>query len=149
MSALEEFTFAFATSRDLDAVKQLLNECKLPSEDVDQHLRYFILARHGEWLAGAVGMEFLGSSGLFRSLAIRPEHRGKGLGPALCRHMVTRARSSGMSKLYLITDGAEKFFEKFGFAPLERAKLPAEVRGTAEFRTYCPESASVMVKELG
>src|SRR4051794_12494171 len=108
-----EFTYAFATSRDLDAVKALLGECKLPNEDVDQHLRYFILARRGDGLAGTVGMELMGDAALFRSLAVRDEFRRKGLGEALCQHMITRARSSGVRKLYLLTEGAVPFFEKF------------------------------------
>ena len=145
---MDEFTFSFATSRDLEPVKQLLAECELPNEDVDRHLGYFMLARSGEGLAGAVGLELLGTSGLFRSLAVRPEHRGKGLGTSLCHHMFTRARSSGIAKLYLLTQGAEGFFRKMNFTPIERKAAPPGIRATAEFRTLCPESATLMAKDL-
>jgi len=143
-----DFTYAFATSRDLESVRSLLADCKLPGEDIDQHLRYFILARQGEGLAGTVGMELMGDAALFRSLAVRPEFRQRGVGTALSNHMFTRARSSGVRKLYLLTDAAAPFFERFQFAPLPRAKVPEQVRSTAEFRSLCPESAIAMVKEL-
>ena len=112
MSAAEEFTFSFATSRDLPAVKELLATCGLPNEDVDQHLRYLGLA-----------------------------------GP-LCRQMIIRARSSGITRLYLLTETEEGLFRKYGFAPVERAAVPREIQTTNEFSKLCPDTATVMVKEL-
>jgi amino-acid N-acetyltransferase len=148
LSAAEEFTFSFATSRDLPAVKELLALCGLPNEDVDQHLRYFILARAEGGLAGVVGLELAGSSGLFRSLAVRPEQRAKGLAATLCRQMIIRARSSSITRLYLLTETEEGFFRKYGFAPVARAKVPREIQTTNEFSKLCSDSATVMVKEL-
>ena len=143
-----EFTYAFATSKDLEPVRALLGECGLPAEDIDQHLRYFILARAGEGLAGTVGMELMGDAALFRSLAVRPHFRKQGVGAALCNHMITRARSSGVHRLYLLTEGMAPFFEKLKFVAIPRGKLPEQVRGTQQFKALCSESATAMVKEL-
>jgi N-acetylglutamate synthase-like GNAT family acetyltransferase len=43
---------------------------------------------------------------------------------------------------------AEHYFPAFGFAPVERDAVPAEIQDTLEFRSACPASAVAMTKPL-
>ena len=140
--------FSFARADDEKAIKGLLLDCDLPVEDVREHLGNFLLARVGGKLAGAVGLQVLGSAGLLRSLAVKKAYRERGIGEALCRSIELHAHNQGVRKLFLLTTKAQNFFSRKKFSRIERAKAPREIRATLEFRKLCPESATVMSKEL-
>ena len=54
------------------------------------------------------------------------------------------ARSLGADAAYLLTTTAGDFFPRFGFAPVERADVPDDVKQSIEFRSACPSSALAM-----
>jgi ribosomal-protein-alanine N-acetyltransferase len=69
----------------------------------------FVLTRH------AVGEEEL------LLIAVRPEHRRRGLGEALITHLVAQARSRGTEKIFLEMrrgNPAVHLYEKLGFEPI-------------------------------
>ena len=53
-----------------------------------------------------------------------------------------------MRALYLLTTTAVPFFERMGFAAIDRAEAPPAIAATREFATYCPESAVLMRRRL-
>ena len=58
-------------------------------------------------------------------LAVRPEHRGRGLGGALLRRFISSARERGASRLFLeMRDGnpAEALYRRHGFASIGRRR---------------------------
>lgn len=140
--------FQRPTAADLAAVRDLLTSADLPSEDVAEHLEHFLVVWNGERLAGVVGMEMRGGGGLLRSLAVDASHRGTGLGKALTREILTRARSFGVAQAGLLTTTAEKFFAKQGFIAISRDEIPEWIRTSKEFRVYCPSTAVCMVRNL-
>ncbi|MDB4908684.1 MAG: GCN5-related N-acetyltransferase [Gemmatimonadetes bacterium] len=138
-----------ATQGDLARVEQLLTVSGLPLDGVAESLDTFIVAEHDGTIVGVAGLECCSANGLLRSVAVRDEWRSRGLGRSLVTRVIADAESKGMNALYLLTTTAEGYFPSFGFAPVTREAVPADVKATAEFQGACPASASVMELSLG
>ena len=141
-------TFSFAAQSDAPAVRQLLSDCGLPSEDVHQHLEHFIVAKDGQQLAGVIGLQLLGRVALLRSLAVASRYRNQGAGKELYMRLAAYARVRGVAKFYLLTLTARQFFLRLGFEDADRAAVPGEIGATAEFRDLCPSTAVCLAKEI-
>ena len=146
-----------ATAADAAAVERLLSACDLPTAGVAEilasHPDDFLVVdaergRRGE-LDAVAGLEVRGDNALLRSVAVSPRLRGTGVGQALVQRLVDGAEARGLHGLYLLTTTAERWFPRFGFEPIDRAMVPAEIAGTVAFRSACPASAAVMAKALG
>ncbi len=61
-----------------------------------------------------------------RSLAIREESLFSGVGSALVKYCLEEARSLQLKKTFVLTYSSE-FFEKLGFSPVEKEKLPHKI----------------------
>jgi amino-acid N-acetyltransferase len=153
-------TLRSAAADDLPAVERLLAAADLPTAGVADLFATraddFVVAddprRPGE-LAAVAGLEVCcdgspNANALLRSVAVRPEWRAHGLGQALVRRVVCRAEERGLRALYLLTMTAEHYFPRFGFGPVERDVVPAEIADTLEFKRACPASAVAMAKPL-
>jgi N-acetylglutamate synthase-like GNAT family acetyltransferase len=133
-----------ATDADYPAVIALLEAAGLPTAGVPRALGDFLVADAGDGLAGAIGLERYGSDALLRSAVVRPGRQGTGIGAALVRALLDRARDGGLREIYLLTTTAERWFPRFGFTAIEREQVPDAVRASVEFREACPASAAVM-----
>lgn len=146
---MHDTTYAIATPADLSAVRALLDRCGLPTGDLQaSHLEHFLVCRVGGRLAGAIGIEVLGSFGLLRSLAVAPEFRGRRLGHALWTRLRDEARRRGIGHLYLLTTTADGLFSGWGFRRVGRDVVPDAVQATAEYSALCPSTATVMTMDL-
>lgn len=134
--------------RDEEGVRALLEQCGLPTADLAVSRPELLGWRDPAGLAGVVGVEALGETGLLRSLAVRPDQRGTGLGTRLTVEAERWAAQRGVRQLFLLTTSAAPFFARHGYAIVERALVPAEIRTTTEFATVCPSTAIVMQKLL-
>jgi amino-acid N-acetyltransferase len=113
-------------------VKELLAECELPSQDITSaHLEHFWVLRDGPRLAGVVGLEFLDSVALLRSLAVPVGYRGRGIGSQLTQAAEAYARSRQVEALYLLTTTAEAFFARQGYGRIERPPPKPSLPGKA------------------
>ena len=138
-----------AMPADLPRIEALLRENDLPTVGVRDAIAGFLVAEDGAMTVGAVGLEPCGSAyGLLRSAVVSKKWRGKGIGRQLVEHAIAEARGRGMAALYLLTTTAEDYFPLFGFAKVTRDVVPDAVRGTEEFTTACPESATVMALKV-
>ena len=108
----------------------------------------YVLARDGNNVVGAMGIERYGDYGLLRSAVTVPAWRGRGVGQALTRERIDWARSQRLKALYLLTTTAADFFSRFGFQRVERPAVPEPIRRSREFAHACPESAVVMTLPL-
>lgn len=133
---------------DLTSIRSLLEANSLPIEDLEQSNISFFGTRDGRGLSGVVGLELLGAVGLLRSLAVREDQRGSGLGTNLLRDAEAMAAAHGITELFLLTTTAEPFFASRGYSRRSREGAPLSVRGTIEFRSICPSSAACMGKLL-
>ncbi len=146
---MNNITYGFATAGDLAAIRALLVDCGLPSEDLEQVAGHCIAAKLGSEVVGSVALEPYGRSGLLRSLAVAPAWRGRSLGRTLYSRMAAHARLLGLEELYLLTTDAERYFAGLGFRRIERSEAPAEIQTTSQFRSLCPASAACMRREIG
>ena len=135
-----------ARAQDAAAIHALLQSCGLPTEDLDG-VSGFLVAKNGAAFLGTIALEGAGDARLLRSLAVRSDARGKGVARALCDALLDQARSTGVKNVYLLTTDAQGFFRKLGFAYVSRETAPEAIRQTAQFRTLCPASAALMVRE--
>jgi len=137
-----------ARADDLSAVERLLTDAHLPLDGVAEALPDFIVAEADGTLVGVAGLEVCCEHALLRSVAVDPAWRSHGVGRALVTRVISDAEARGIDALYLLTTTAERYFPSFGFRPVTRDDVPDDVRETAEFRSACPASATVMTRPL-
>ena len=145
---MPEFIILPAMPDETEAIRALLNRAELPSEDFVQHLDHFLTAKQNGTLAGAVGLEVYGESGLLRSLVVDETYRGQGLGIKLCEQIFAYAQEKRVKELYLLTTTAADFFPKLGFSVIDRDRAPQAIQATKEFASICPSTAVCMIKTL-
>ena len=137
-----------AQSSDIEPVETLLSSSNLPLEGVHENFNEFVVAEEKGQIAGAIGLERFGSAALLRSAVVAPDQRGSGIGSRLVEQLLDRARTSGISEIYLLTTTAEEYFPRFGFERTTREAVPSAVKQSQEFKGACPDSAVVMARRL-
>jgi N-acetylglutamate synthase-like GNAT family acetyltransferase len=146
---MTDIQYSSATSGDLPAIQALLADCRLPADGIELVGDNCLVAKLDSKLIGTVALEPYGRAGLFRSLAVAPDYRGRSLGRSLCARMVSHARLLGVERLYLLTTDADRYFTALGFKRTARSKAPAPIQATSQFRSVCPKSAICMAREIG
>jgi len=146
---VDDFEIRGARAEDRDAVAALLERTALPPDGLDEQFgdAYAVAVADGE-IVGAAGVEVYGRAGLLRSVAVDLAWRGRGLGVRLTRERLRWAGARGLDTVYLLTNTAAGYFPRLGFAPVPRAEVPAEVRGSLQFAGVCPSTAAVLALRL-
>ena len=85
---------------------------------------------------------------LLRSLAVIDEIRSMGYGKALVTHVENYAIRNNINEVYLLTQTAEAFFIKLGYKIIPKEDAPESIKNTTEFKTLCPDNATLMFKSL-
>ncbi|MDX2184196.1 MAG: arsenic resistance N-acetyltransferase ArsN2 [Gemmatimonadaceae bacterium] len=137
-----------ATDADRSAVEELLRANALPVDGLDRAWPNLVVASDGGVLVGAAGFERYGSAALLRSVVVHEQARRSGLGEAMVRDRIGAAVASGVEDLVLLTTTAAPFFARLGFEERTRDDVPAAVRASVEFTTACPDTATVMHRDL-
>ncbi len=95
--------------------------------DTYENLRDFFVSRSGDELTGCCALHVSWSGlGEIRSLAVREEATGRGIGSRLVRACLAEARELGMRRVFVLTYIPD-FFRKFGFSEYAKEKLPHKV----------------------
>lgn len=132
----------------LDYVEGLLEDNDLPSADVRAQSTRLYVGYAGEEPVGVGGLETYDADALLRSVVVEREHRGSGLGTAICDRLEANAAATGVERMYLLTTTAADFFAGRGYARIERTDAPVTIRQTSEFTDLCPTTATCMRKRL-
>ena len=134
-------------SPNIEEVHFLLEQNNLPANDLSQmDLDHFYACAVSGELQGVIGLELCGSDGLLRSFSVSEKARGNGCGTALLSKLEQHSREIGIERLYLLTNTAEKYFQKKGFKSIPRERAPESIRSTKEFSSLCPSDATLMHK---
>lgn len=135
-----------ARSSDWPSIRGLLEARHLPTGGAETHLPDFLVATSetSGVVLGVAGLERYVDVGLLRSVAVVDDLAGKGLGTALVRALLERARGGGVRDVYLLTTTAPDWFPRFGFTVARREELPEVLNASEELRGACPSSAVAM-----
>ena len=145
-----------ARAADLAAIRALLQNASLPVGGLEAQFpaAYWVLreARADDSvpadapaIVGAAGLEHYADVGLLRSLVIRADRSGRGLGGLLVKRIQRTAVRHGMRAIYVLTTTAPDYFPRFGFSPASRSEAPAALQASPEFAALCPASAACFV----
>ena len=138
-----------AHTTDLPAIRRLLEESGLPTEDLNAlDLSLFVTTGRESSVDAVGGIEQYGHVGLIRSIATHSRLRGRGIGENTVRELEALAAAQRIETLYLLTESAEDYFRKLGYAKIERREVPLPIRESRQFSSLCPESATVMFKSV-
>ena len=149
MTDLHMPTLRQARAADWDTIRGLLLESDLPVDDLGpDRLDGFLVAEDGDELAGLIGLQVFGTTGLLRSLVVARAARRAGLGGKLVGALESAAQTAGIRDLWLLTIDANGFFERQGFTVVNRDTAPPSIRETDEFSELCPDGAFLMQKSL-
>jgi amino-acid N-acetyltransferase len=134
-----------ASHGQVDEIAALLSGHALPTAGLsDQFPVGYAVATELSVIVGCAGLETYGNVGLLRSLAVSKHHQSSGIGRALVANRVDAAKVKRLDALYLLTTTARDYFLRLGFAPADRAQVPARVATSPEFASACPASASCL-----
>jgi amino-acid N-acetyltransferase len=137
-----------AEASDWPAVRDLLTEAGLPLDGAAEAFATGVVARDGDRLVGCAAIEPYDDAALLRSVAVVPDQRGTGVGTSLVHAVEDLARDGGATTLILLTESAEPWFGRLGYAIIDRASVPADVARSIEFETACSTSAVAMRRAL-
>jgi amino-acid N-acetyltransferase len=97
--------------------------------EIYEHIRDFTVCEVEGQVAGCVALSISWSNlGEVRSLAVAPEHQGRGLGKTLVETCLSEARAMGLPRLFTLTYIPE-FFERLGYARVDKHELPQKIWG--------------------
>jgi protein-tyrosine-phosphatase/N-acetylglutamate synthase-like GNAT family acetyltransferase len=134
---------------DLRAIEALVAVSQLPTAVVAAHFPAgYVVARRGSEVVGVAALEPRDGAALLRTVAIKPDERGKGTGLALVADRLATAWTSGVDRVFLLTTTAPEFFRRFGFAEVDRASAPPSLQASPEFAALCPASATCMAVSI-
>lgn len=133
---------------DKAAIISLLQQVALLTDDLPSDLPDFVIAKEEGRSIGVAGLERFGPVGLLRSVAVDPQHQGKQIAAQLVSRLLETAKAHNLEEVYLITNTADRYFERYGFQPVNRQEVPAAIQQTQQFSDLCPSSAIVMKRAL-
>ncbi len=142
-----DYTIRKAVADDVPTIISLLEENGLTPLGAAEAPENFLVLEHSG-IAAVVGMEILDGDGLLRSLAVRSHDRKKRFGERMTRAIMDDARSRGVRNVYLLTETAERFFERAGFAIVGRDDIPSDLLSSSALDLVCPTGSTAMRKRL-
>jgi amino-acid N-acetyltransferase len=137
-----------STADDWPAVSALLTASDLPLDGAAEAFSTGLVVRDGADLVGCAAIEPYDGAAVLRSVAVREDQRGRGLGQALVAAAEDLARERGASELILLTETAEPFFARLGYDVIDRGVVADDVAGSIEFAVACPSTAVAMRRRL-
>jgi N-acetylglutamate synthase-like GNAT family acetyltransferase len=127
-------------------VAELVTDAGLPTAGLAGAWRTWV-AVDGDQLLGTASVERHGDAYLLRSVAVRSDQRGHGIGAGLVRAAL--AAVDPRRPVALLTETAAAWFPRFNFHPVERAALDPALAASAELAYACPASAQAFVRLPG
>ena len=132
-----------ARVEDVDAMRELIDRYAADDrmlsrsrEFLIEHIRDFFVAEQETLFAGCCALAVLTPDlAEVRSLAVRPDAGGRGIGKALVDACVDQARQLGLRRVFALTLVPE-FFERCGFTLTSLGRLPEK---SASECPVCPK----------
>ncbi len=118
--------------------------------DIYENLQTFFIADASGAVAGCCALQVIWSDlGEIKSLAVKKENAGQGIGTMLINSALKYAKEIGLQKVFALTMEKD-FFKKFGFKVVEKDSLPMKVWSDC---AKCPKQDNcdeiAVIKRLG
>jgi amino-acid N-acetyltransferase len=95
--------------------------------DIYENIRdYHVAVSQGEIVGSCALHVFWEDLGELRSLAVRSDHLGQGVGRRLISSVLSEAPSIGINRVFILT-AIPSYFEKSGFKVVDRSELPQKI----------------------
>jgi len=137
-----------ATAADWPAIETLLVASALPLDGAAEAFATGLVEHEDDELVGVAAIEPFAGAAVLRSVAVREDRQGHGLGQRLVHAAEDLARERGAAELILLTETAEPFFARLGYEVIDRASVADDVASSIEFSTACPSTAVAMRRRL-
>ncbi len=141
---------------DSKAIQSLVNESAKKQEvlprslnDIYENVRDFFVFSEDDKIAGCCALHITWEDlAEIRSLVVKLESRGHGIGGELIGACVREARDLKIKKVFLLTRKPD-FFKKFGFGEIEKSLLPHKIWKDCTCCVLFPDCNEIaMMKEL-
>lgn len=137
-----------AAAEDYSAIADLLQKVSLPTDGLEAIIPDTLVLKKSKSIIGCGALEIYPPFALLRSVAVEEHYQHLGCGDLMLNAILELARIRGLKSLYLLTETASTFFEKYGFEAINRDVVPESVKGSREFSLICPQSAVAMKLQL-
>lgn len=137
-----------ATTAHRGPILELLENNKLPTDDIGLTLEHFWVVLENEHVVGAIGLEVYDRYGLLRSMVVSAASRGKGIAAMLVGNLEAQAGKMGIDEIFLLTETAPEYFLRQGYTETKRDLVPEALRASSEFSHVCPASARIFSKTI-
>jgi amino-acid N-acetyltransferase len=147
-----------ATLQDVNAIHSLLQLYAVKGELLPRplsalydHVRSFSVCvdERKNLIVGCCALQFCWEDlAEIRSLAVHPNYQGKNIGSDLTKTVLSEAKTFETKKVFTLTYRPE-FFQKFGFAQIDRTALPIKIWGDCITCVKFPDCDEIaMMKEI-
>ena len=136
-----DYDIRTAVTSDLKPMIELLHSSGLPIEGVSENLSNFLVAVKDTQFYGVMGLEYGQSSVMFRSLTVAASFRKRGVAAQLVKQGLELSRQKGITQVYILTQSAVRFAEKWGWEKIERREIPADLLNQSALKAACPETS--------
>lgn len=144
----KDFSIKLAEQDDFLQIHEILHSNGLPVGGVNTETGEYFIAASGQSIMGIIGFESYVTAALMRSLAVKPQFRKSGIARNLIEHVLKVLRRDGFNEVYLLTNTAEKYFNRYGFNKINRQDVPDSVLETSALGDACPMSSTCMCLKL-
>ncbi|MEK6672860.1 MAG: N-acetyltransferase [Nitrospirota bacterium] len=139
---------------DVKAIHKLVNEFGKKGEmlprslnDLYENIRDIVVCENKDDIIGVCALHIMWEDlAEVRTLAVRLDAQGTGLGKRLVKACIDEARKLGIKKVFALTYHPD-FFKKAGFEEIDKTKLPQKIWGEClrcpKF-PECDETAVIM-----
>jgi amino-acid N-acetyltransferase len=141
---MTDVSIRIVNDADYEAVAKLLADARLPTLGVKEHFQHYLVAENETGIVGSIGLEMYGETALLRSAVVHPSHRNGGIGSLFYHRLHALAKALGVSRLILLTNTAEKYFERKGFVKIDQESVSGPITSSVEFTGACPSHAACM-----
>lgn len=126
-----------------EEILKILEQNNLPVNDIKCDAQFYTFSDQNGIIAVAA-YESYGSVTLLRSVAVKQFIRKKGYGAKLVTYILNEIEAHGHREIYLVTNSASNFFNRFEFYEISRDSVPEVLKSVGQLNDVCPCSSIVM-----
>jgi N-acetylglutamate synthase-like GNAT family acetyltransferase len=138
-----DFKVRRAINNDLPQVYHLLQSVGLPTAGIAPNVANFFVAE-SHAVVGVIGWEESLDQVLLRSLVVAEKSRKRGIAKSLIETALQEAKLHGKKEIYLLTETADKYMERYGFKIITRDEIPQVLLQKSALDSACPACSLCM-----